>query len=150
MAGKKWLTGFMFRHPELSLRKPEPPGMKRASAFNKAQVTKFFELLQQITRDMPDDILASHKLCTITIECCMSPLGQFVPPMIIFPRKRMQPNLMKDAPPGSVGKCSDNGWMESSIFFEWLKHFVKFTGASPNDRFVLILDGHVRESQIMV
>ena len=40
--GVEWLKGFMRRHPEISLRSPEPTSMGRAVAFNKANVTKFF------------------------------------------------------------------------------------------------------------
>ena len=46
MAGKKWLRGFLARHPELSIRKPEGTSMARAVGFNRAQVTRFFRSLQ--------------------------------------------------------------------------------------------------------
>lgn len=34
----------------------------------------------------------------ITLLCAMSASGSFVPPMFIFPRKRMTPQLEKDGP----------------------------------------------------
>lgn len=57
-----------------------------------------------------------------------------MPLMIIFPRKCLTPQLMQDAPEGSVGKCSDNGWIDSGSFLDWLKHFVSFTGVSPDNK----------------
>ena len=45
-AGRKWLNGFLSRHPELSVRQPEPTSMSRAVGFNKPQVQRFFELVR--------------------------------------------------------------------------------------------------------
>lgn len=47
IAGWDWLKGFRRRHPDLSLRSPEPTSAARARAFNKVQVAKFFNLLSE-------------------------------------------------------------------------------------------------------
>jgi hypothetical protein len=39
---------------------------------------------------------------TVTVVCCMSPTGIFVPPAMIFARKRMKPELFADAPEGKL------------------------------------------------
>ena len=44
-AGDGWVRGFLNRHPELTLRKPEPTSIARATGFNKPQVQRFFDLL---------------------------------------------------------------------------------------------------------
>jgi hypothetical protein len=41
-AGMEWFRGFMKRHPDLSLRKPESTSAARVMGFKKVAVTKFF------------------------------------------------------------------------------------------------------------
>ena len=57
----------------------------------------------------------------ISILFCMSPAGIFVPPLFVFPRKRMNMRFMINAPEGSVGVAQHNGWMDGENFLVWLK-----------------------------
>ncbi|XP_049881876.1 uncharacterized protein LOC126377877 isoform X2 [Pectinophora gossypiella] len=46
-AGSDWYKGFISRHPDLTLRKPEPTSIARTRGFNKPQVYRFFDLLEE-------------------------------------------------------------------------------------------------------
>lgn len=78
----------------------------------------------------------------VTVVCCMSAGGTFIPPLLIFPRKNMSDTLMKGAPPGSIGRCHPSGWIQSNLFTDWLRHFIEKTKPTEKDPVLLILDGH--------
>ena len=50
MAGEDWLKGFRARRPDISLRSPEPTTIARATAFNKSDVNKFFQNLEEVMK----------------------------------------------------------------------------------------------------
>lgn len=72
----------------------------------------------------------------------MSAGGTFIPPMLIFPRKKMTNILMKGAPAGSIGTCHPSGWIQTHLFTEWFEHFIKETNPTKESPVLLILDGH--------
>jgi len=78
----------------------------------------------------------------VTFVCACNAAGIFLPPMYIFPRKRMVDSLMKDAPTQAVGYASPSGWTDSDLFVKWLEHFVKFTNTSCDNPHLIVLDGH--------
>jgi len=174
IAGKGWLRGFLSRHPELSIRNPEPTSIGRAMGFNLPSKDRFFQLYQeQLNKEKftasriynmdesgltvvhkPHKILAKRgqkqvgritsgeKGETMTVICCTNATGSFVPPMLIFKRKRMSDLLLRGSPPGSIGGCSANGWIDSTLFLQWLEHFIENVHASPTNKALLIVDGH--------
>lgn len=48
IAGVDWVKGFMKRHPDLSIRKPEDTSAARAMGFNKVAVDTFYSLLGEV------------------------------------------------------------------------------------------------------
>ncbi|XP_053593752.1 uncharacterized protein LOC128667486 [Microplitis demolitor] len=78
----------------------------------------------------------------VTVELCVSASGQFLPPLFIFPRKRMKPNLLNNTIPGSWGLCHSSGWMQHDLFLQWFQWFVDQVKPTSEDPVLLILDGH--------
>jgi hypothetical protein len=78
----------------------------------------------------------------VTVVCAVSAVGQFISHMFIFPRARMNSQLMRDGPVGAIYRCSKNGWINEVLFFEWLRHFQKHVKSSEEDPVLLILDNH--------
>lgn len=89
-------------------------------------------------------ILSSAERGTlITTEICFSATGQYIPPLMIFPRVRMNPMFAQGLPPETQVECHPSGWMQTEIFAPtWFNHFVKHSRPSAGDPVLLILDGH--------
>lgn len=85
----------------------------------------------------------------MTLVVCMSAAGQFVPPMIVFPRKNMKAELLEGAPPGTIAACHPSGWIQQDLFTQWLMHFVHIVKPSTEDPVVLVLDGHYSHTRNM-
>ena len=45
--------------------------------------------------------------------------------------------LMKGSPPRSIGVCSANGCIDSSLYMNWLNHFVEVVKPTQEKRFCL-------------
>lgn len=78
----------------------------------------------------------------VTAICAMSASGIYIPPLIIFPRKRMSPALTKNGPAEGIYAITDNGWSDETCFLKWLKHFQTHTSVSQANPVLLILDNH--------
>lgn len=70
-----------------------------------------------------------------------------MPPMLIFPRQRMKQELLDRAPPETTAECNVRGWMTTETFVSWFQRFVNFSGASIATPVLLLLDGHVTNTQ---
>ena len=87
-------------------------------------------------------VISAERGRTITAVFSVSAAGNYCPPMLIYPRKRMAPALQKNGPIGAVYACSKNGWITSDLFVEWLKHFQKNFKGTKTEPILLILDNH--------
>lgn len=74
--------------------------------------------------------------------------GGFMPPMLIFPRTNFKDYMLKGAPVGTLGGANPSGWSNEELFFEFAKHFVKYSSASKTNPVILLMDNH--ESHISV
>lgn len=87
-------------------------------------------------------IVTAERGKNVTIICCISATGFYLPPFLIFARKRMLPELVERAPPGTAGHCSDNGWSNEGTFSSFLKHFYLHVKPNKESPALLILDNH--------
>jgi len=78
----------------------------------------------------------------VTATICFSASGHYVPPLLIFPRKRLVPSFLDGTPPSTYGVAHPSGWMQSEIFVEWMHHFIKHTNPTISNPVLLLLDGH--------
>ncbi|XP_065665420.1 uncharacterized protein LOC136086854 [Hydra vulgaris] len=93
--------------------------------------------------------ITSAERGTLVTACCASnAIGNSIPPLFIFPRVKFHDYMIKEGPPGCVGFANPSGWMNSEIFIEWIKHFVKYSNCSQESPVLLLLDSH--ESHISV
>lgn len=77
-----------------------------------------------------------------TIVCCVSASGLYVPPMLIFKRKRYTAELGNLAPPRSKIEISESGYISSELFVKWLQHFLDTVRPTKENKVLLFLDGH--------
>lgn len=87
-------------------------------------------------------LTSAERGALITIVVCMSAGGDYVPPMVIFPRKYMNAQLQKGAPPGAVFHVQPSGWITTELFTKWFDHFLTTTKPTTESPVLLVFDGH--------
>ena len=93
----------------------------------------------------PYTVTSSDK-AQITVLACGSAAGYSIPPMVIFDRKSLKPEMTIGEVPSTFYGLSDNGWMDTELFQEWFKnHFLIY--APPVRPLLLLLDGHTSHYQ---
>ncbi|KAB0799328.1 hypothetical protein PPYR_07208 [Photinus pyralis] len=180
LAGEDWVSNFLKRNPEISLRLPEKTSAARAAAFNRPNVANFFALLGELmdkyhftasqiyncdetglstVPNKPSKILSlkgkkqigslssAERGTLVTAEICVSASGHYIPPLLIFPRVRLNPLFDVGLPPDSVVVCHPSGWMQTDIFVVWFKHFVRYAKPTNTDPVLLIMDGHATHTK---
>lgn len=93
-------------------------------------------------------ITSGEKGKTVTVLACVSAVGHYVPPMIIFPRVRLRQEFLDKAPPGSIGAATPSGWINENKFEDWFDHFLNIV--QPKSRLsptLLIVDGHASHTK---
>ena len=72
----------------------------------------------------------------------MRATGHYLPPMMVYPYKRLlQKNLVYGFP-GAVVQASDNGWMTAAIFYTWLQDVFIPQTQHVKKPLLLLVDGH--------
>lgn len=93
-------------------------------------------------------ITSSERGVLVTLCVAVSAIGNSIPPMFVFPRKRYQDHFIRDGPPGSIGTGNGSGWMTSDEFYKFMEHFVLNVRPSKEQPVLLLLDNH--ESHLAV
>jgi len=77
----------------------------------------------------------------ITVLACTSASGICIPPMVIFDRKTLNPELTTGEVPGTIYGLSKSGWINRELFMEWFyRHFLLCV---PSVRpLLLVMDDH--------
>lgn len=78
----------------------------------------------------------------VTLAFAGNALGNYIPPMFIFPRKRFQEHFIRDGPTGSVGTANGSGWMQEDDFHFFLEHFTNHVRPTKEQKALLLLDNH--------
>ena len=59
-----------------------------------------------------------------TVVACINAIGQAIPPYVIYNAKTLNPEWMKDGPPGTKYAHSENGWIDTELFELWFKQII--------------------------
>ncbi|XP_031788357.1 uncharacterized protein LOC100124222 [Nasonia vitripennis] len=166
VAGDDWYKGFLKRNPEICIKKLDIN--EKTKDMKKAQVYKFFDLLEGLTDkhqleacdiyNLDETVITcslntnedeaknteessgQNKLVTATV--CFSASGAYAPLMLIFPCSTYKNSILKGAPPGAWAEYDQSGQMQLDIFVTWLKKFIKFSKASKHSPVLLIVDAY--------
>lgn len=87
----------------------------------------------------------------VTILLSINATGDlWVPPLFVFPRARIDQELKKDAPIGSIFDGQKSGWITAEGFLKWMHLFVERVKPSEKNPVLLLLDGHSSHKDLSV
>lgn len=177
LAGQDWYANFMKRNRD---NEQNPINSIFFEGLNNTyNIDKFFELLtdlQQFYKFPPNRIYnvnetgfisiphLTSRIVTVqdksglsndfitTMTCC-SAAGDFIPPLMIFPADKQEPEFTYGCPPGTKIVCHPSGSLQREIFFPtWFHHFVDYAKPSNIDPILLLLNGraiHVKNLEFI-
>ncbi|XP_064606151.1 uncharacterized protein LOC135471033 [Liolophura sinensis] len=87
-------------------------------------------------------ISSAERGVLVTMCCCVNAVGTSLPPVYVFPRVNFKNHMLNEAPNGSLGLANPSGWMNSNLFPEVLRHFIKHMNVSKDHPALLVMDNH--------
>ena len=87
-------------------------------------------------------ITSAERGILVTLCCCVNAAGQSLPPVYVFPRKHFKDHMLHGAPADALRLAVESGWMNSDLFVETFKHFLKFMNSSKDNPTLLVMDNH--------
>ena len=86
-------------------------------------------------------VVCAGNKAQVTVVACCNAAGYTMPPMVIFDRKTLKPEMATGEVPGTMYGLSSSGWMDGDLFELWFTHhFLPY--APPTRPLLLLLDGH--------
>ncbi|XP_049306157.1 uncharacterized protein LOC125776678 [Bactrocera dorsalis] len=85
---------------------------------------------------------SAEKGTNVSLALDVSASGQSIPPFFLFPRVNMKEIFMTHASHGAVSVANGSGYMNSDVFPQFMRHFIKHTGANADSPTMLLLDNH--------
>lgn len=86
--------------------------------------------------------IISNKREWLSVLTCINANGGSIPNLYIFKGQRVIDDYTGRCKKDAVMAMQEKAWMTGYIFFKWLDHFAVHTGVTPENRHLLILDGH--------
>ncbi len=132
MAGKEWFMQFRVRHPEITLRKPEPCSLSRATSFNAHNVRTFFENLAAVLKKHPR--LAEGTRIYNLDETALTTVQ--TPEKVLTTKDTRQLNSMTSGERGTLVTacciiCSDGTYLPPSMVFPRVNFKQHMTNGAP-------------------
>lgn len=93
-------------------------------------VQKTNHLLAQKGSKNVSSIMSAERGTLVTDNCADNAIGNYIPPMLIFPRKTFREHFITNGPSGCIGVANGSGRMKESEFLIYLKYFVKLSHPS--------------------
>ncbi|KAJ8960935.1 hypothetical protein NQ318_020235 [Aromia moschata] len=148
----------MKRHPRLSLVNQSPLVLLRArdNIYNvdetgiHTSAKKPSKVISLVGKKTSWKYFIRERGTLITSLFCCSATGKFIPPALVFPRKKRNPRYLKGTPLGTIDLVTDNGWINTDTFLEWMKFFVSSVRPSATHKCLLIMDNHSSHRSIQV
>ena len=99
------------------------------------------KVISQKGSKAPQCVIGGTGRENITIQGCISAIGQLLPPYILYSGQRLMFDYTQGGPAGAHYGVSQKGWMREVNFIDWFRNL--FIPSLPDERPVmLIFDGH--------
>uniref|UniRef100_A0A2C9KVQ1 HTH CENPB-type domain-containing protein n=1 Tax=Biomphalaria glabrata TaxID=6526 RepID=A0A2C9KVQ1_BIOGL len=93
--------------------------------------------------------ISSNNKTQVTVLACSSARGQYIPPLLIYPYKRIPTKNLLEKFPEAHLQVSEKGWINAAIFYTWLRDsFIPATQNVPKP-VMLLVDGHTSHTSLI-
>lgn len=92
-------------------------------------------------------VATAERGTSVSMALTVNAAGNSIPPMFLFPYKKMQSCFMDNATPGSIG-FANGGWMTQEIFVKYMEHFLQHSHSTLDNPTLLLLDNHTSHMSI--